>query len=86
MDWWKRLWTWLTVWALMTLKEAWAACTMAQFPCRSQQCIGLDQYCDGVKHCADGSDEPAGCSRKFYTFLKFNSTLIIEFSFIFNKV
>ena len=39
-------------------------CTMAEFPCRSSECISLDKFCDGVKDCEDGSDEPSGCSRK----------------------
>ncbi|KAK4288279.1 hypothetical protein Pmani_038683 [Petrolisthes manimaculis] len=35
---------------------------MAQFPCRNKQCISLDRYCDGRRHCQDNSDEPSGCS------------------------
>ena len=40
-------------------------CTMAEFACRSEsQCVALDQYCNGVRDCEDGSDEPTGCTRK----------------------
>ncbi|KAA0202504.1 hypothetical protein HAZT_HAZT009168 [Hyalella azteca] len=60
------MWIWRMVVTVVVagggLTKVSAACTMSQFPCRSQQCIRLDQYCDGEKHCSDGSDEPTGCS------------------------
>ncbi|XP_050689048.1 uncharacterized protein LOC126981662 [Eriocheir sinensis] len=35
---------------------------MAEFPCKNRQCVSLDRYCDGVRDCGDGSDEPNACS------------------------
>ncbi|XP_069954902.1 uncharacterized protein [Cherax quadricarinatus] len=57
-----RLWSVATVWACVGVRACLAACTMAEFPCRSKQCINLDRYCDGQKDCDDNSDEPSGCS------------------------
>lgn len=40
-------------------------CNLAEWPCRSEtQCVSQDRYCDGVRDCEDGSDEPPGCSRE----------------------
>ncbi|CAG4939805.1 unnamed protein product [Parnassius apollo] len=37
-------------------------CGVAEFACRGGACVRLDAYCDGEPQCADGSDEPPGCS------------------------
>lgn len=35
-----------------------ASCAANEFRCRSDgNCMAIEKYCDGVKHCADGSDE-----------------------------
>ncbi|XP_047737547.1 uncharacterized protein LOC108669393 [Hyalella azteca] len=40
-------------------------CSLAEWPCRSDvQCVSLDRYCDGVRDCEDGSDEPPDCTRE----------------------
>ncbi|KAK8752946.1 hypothetical protein OTU49_008390, partial [Cherax quadricarinatus] len=44
------------------VRASWAACTVAEFPCRNKQCVSLDRYCDGHHDCVDHSDEPAGCT------------------------
>ena len=35
------------------------SCERPNMTCRNDtsQCITVDQFCDGVAHCADGSDE-----------------------------
>ena len=34
-------------------------CSDNQYACNTgDQCIGLDQFCDSIRHCDDGSDEP----------------------------
>ncbi|XP_041987452.1 uncharacterized protein LOC121739170 [Aricia agestis] len=43
-------------------RSAAGGCGVAEFACRSGACVRLDAYCDGEAQCADGSDEPAGCS------------------------
>ena len=44
-------------------------CSSTEFRCRSDsQCMPMEKYCDGIRHCADGSDEDC----KF----KGNATLI----------
>ncbi|KAK7487373.1 hypothetical protein BaRGS_00021335, partial [Batillaria attramentaria] len=38
-------------------------CEFASCPerqCRSQQCVSEDEWCDGMRHCSDGSDEECG--------------------------
>ncbi|XP_076067286.1 uncharacterized protein LOC143040299 [Oratosquilla oratoria] len=75
-----RMWAWLVVAACVGVKEVWAACTMAQFPCRNQVCISLDQFCDGQQDCEDNSDEPLGCSpcnRTYYGIVGATYTLEI---------
>ncbi|XP_071525572.1 uncharacterized protein [Panulirus ornatus] len=57
-----RWWALLTVWACVGVRSSWAACTVAEFPCRNKQCIRLDRYCDGHHDCDDNSDEPSGCT------------------------
>ncbi|XP_013182509.1 PREDICTED: uncharacterized protein LOC106128593 [Papilio xuthus] len=54
----------LTLAALVALGARGAAggCGVAEFACRGGPCVRADAYCDGEAQCADGSDEPAGCS------------------------
>ncbi|XP_063849524.1 uncharacterized protein LOC135093866 [Scylla paramamosain] len=59
---WACVWAAAVVWAAAGVRTGEAACTMAEFPCRSKQCISLDRYCDGRRDCDDNSDEPSGCS------------------------
>lgn len=41
-----------------------ASCLPNEFRCRSDgNCMSMDKYCNGVKNCADGSDEDM-CSFK----------------------
>ena len=64
------MWTWLCAATAGLLGSTRGAdggsrCGMAEWPCRSElQCVSLDRYCDGVRDCEDGSDEPPGCSRE----------------------
>ncbi|XP_018011646.1 uncharacterized protein LOC108668899 [Hyalella azteca] len=37
-------------------------CKLWQHSCADGTCIGSDNYCDGVVHCADYTDEPPGCT------------------------
>ncbi|XP_054280169.1 uncharacterized protein LOC128998178 [Macrosteles quadrilineatus] len=46
-------------------------CKMDQVKCPSGECINKSSYCDGVKHCADGSDEPPGCRDSCLAYLRF---------------
>ncbi|XP_063535755.1 uncharacterized protein LOC134745601 isoform X2 [Cydia strobilella] len=39
-----------------------SGCGVAEFACRSGQCVRLDRFCDGIAQCMDGSDEPPHCS------------------------
>ncbi|XP_063382262.1 uncharacterized protein LOC134668745 isoform X1 [Cydia fagiglandana] len=39
-----------------------SGCGVAEFACRSGQCVRLDRFCDGTAQCMDGSDEPPHCS------------------------
>lgn len=33
-------------------------CSVNHFRCRTDgMCLPMEKYCDGTKHCADGSDE-----------------------------
>lgn len=45
---------------------------MDQVKCPSGECINKSSYCDGVKHCADGSDEPPGCRNSCLAYLRFS--------------
>ena len=36
------------------------SCSADTFHCGSQ-CLSLLKFCDGIKDCLDGSDEPIGC-------------------------
>lgn len=48
-------------------------CTSEQFACNNGQCIRLQNHCDTVDDCGDGSDE-IDC-RKFYYWLKITNCL-----------
>ena len=43
-------------------------CPLQQFPCFDrQQCVGVDELCEGTAHCVDRSDEdPTLCDRGAY--------------------
>ena len=38
-----------------------AACPPNQFQCGSQECLELEQVCNEITNCADGSDEGGAC-------------------------
>lgn len=45
-------------------------CDIDQLRCHDGQCIEKSQFCDGVLHCLDGSDEPAGCENNCLYYLQ----------------
>jgi len=51
-----------------------AVCGPNEWLCASsQQCVAVDQVCDGVPHCANGADESANCST-------YQTALILSFT------
>ncbi|XP_063992625.1 serine protease nudel isoform X2 [Diachasmimorpha longicaudata] len=37
-------------------------CDRTELRCSSGQCIGKEKFCDGIRDCEDGSDEPENCT------------------------
>merc|ERR1712168_1654529 len=50
------------------IKTAPTPCGPDQLPCQAgdpmTQCFPKDKFCDGIRHCANGNDEPLGCRIK----------------------
>ncbi|VVC92753.1 unnamed protein product [Leptidea sinapis] len=44
------------------VRSAAGGCGVAEYACRSGDCVRLDAYCDGEMQCLDGSDEPPHCT------------------------
>ncbi|XP_050053470.1 basement membrane proteoglycan-like isoform X4 [Aphis gossypii] len=40
------------------------SCLIDEFRCNDGRCIYYTQYCDGIPHCSDGSDEEETCLEK----------------------
>ena len=57
---------------------AWKQCSSEQFECDNGQCIRLQNHCDTIDDCGDGSDE-IDC-RRFYLFF------VINFFFFFEPI
>lgn len=40
-------------------------CRLSEYTCGNYECVPADAYCDGIPDCADRTDEPRECSRKY---------------------
>ncbi|KAL2739157.1 basement membrane-specific heparan sulfate proteoglycan core protein isoform X1 [Vespula maculifrons] len=51
-------------------------CTPAEWKCASGECLPENERCDGLRNCADGSDE-SGCGRYRFEFTRVNLIIIV---------
>ncbi|CAL4122565.1 unnamed protein product [Meganyctiphanes norvegica] len=52
----------LLVLMVVVVPQGALSCDMTEFTCDDNRCVPISNYCDGVAHCKDFSDEPPGCS------------------------
>ena len=48
-------------------------CRVSEFRCKTEKCIPINKFCNGIDDCSDKSDEPPYCSRKYFTCLLISS-------------
>lgn len=47
-----------------------SGCKVNELNCNNGQCIDKSFFCDGLKQCSDGSDEPDSCRNSCFKYLQ----------------
>lgn len=54
-----------------------STCKIYEFACINGTCISASKYCNGHYDCVDKSDEPDGCSRKYFIFFYLEIIIVL---------